>query len=41
MSRQTKFTAVEWHYTQANENLLDLPKPTADLYRLIIKEVRR
>ena len=35
--RKTKFTYLEWHYTNPTENLFDLDKDALSVYRLLIK----
>jgi hypothetical protein len=34
---KTKFTASEWHYTQASENLLNLTRDEQVWYQLIVR----
>lgn len=36
--RKTKFTYIEWHWTNPSENLFDLDKNQLQWYRLLIQQ---
>lgn len=38
--KRTKFSYLEWHYTQVHESLFALTKDELTLYRLLVQEAR-